>query len=155
MPYNFKYKFDDWCVGGRYSESLRSGGKLVDSARVGDCDFAIDEENYKLYSRIWDVVIDHKKPEPGESFDIDDNTAEYIRELYRDRESYAKYRSQFFTFAVILPDGTWHNLWDPDDLFGYYYGTPEEEREWMEHYKERFLETADPDWILTVVDCHI
>lgn len=23
------------------------------------------------------------------------------------------------------------------------------------HYKERFLDTADPDWILTIVDCHI
>jgi len=33
--------------------------------------------------------------------------------------------------------------------------TGEEAKDWEEHFKERFLDGADPDLILTLVDCHI
>jgi hypothetical protein len=30
-----------------------------------------------------------------------------------------------------------------------------EEADWDKKYKERFIDTANPAWILTIVDCHI
>ena len=39
--------------------------------------------------------------------------------------------------------------------FGCSSESAEDSRDWYGHYKERFLDTADPDWILTIVDCHI
>lgn len=56
--------------------------------------------------------------------------------------------------AVVTPDGEWH---EPGAVgwFGAIEATCSELREWREHYKERFIDTADPEWVLTIVDCHI
>ena len=51
----------------------------------------------------------------------------------------------FTTFAVLTPDGEW----EEQDV---YWGT---DPNWEKHYKERFIDTAGPDMILTIVDCHI
>ncbi len=51
----------------------------------------------------------------------------------------------FATFAVLTPDGEWIERVS-------WWGT---DTEWNSHYKERFIDTVDPDLILTIVDCHI
>ena len=51
----------------------------------------------------------------------------------------------FVTAAVLTPDGEWE---EQDDWLG-------TDSKWGSHYKERFIDTADPDMILTIVDCHI
>ena len=73
---------------------------------------------------------------------------------YGDRETYAKYMSNFRTYAVITPDGKWYAEGNMG-WFGCSSATPEEFKKWCEHYKEIFLDNADPKWILTIVDCHI
>ena len=51
----------------------------------------------------------------------------------------------FITFAVLTPDGEW------EEQGGSWGANPN----WEKSYKERFIDTADPNLILTIVDCHI
>ena len=52
----------------------------------------------------------------------------------------------FSTYAVLTPDGEWHEQ-ENTGLFS-------SDKEWNKHYKERFIDTADPNLMLTIVDCH-
>ena len=38
--------------------------------------------------------------------------------------------------------------------FGVSLAGPDSNREWDENY-HKFLEESDPNWIITIVDCHI
>lgn len=33
--------------------------------------------------------------------------------------------------------------------------TPEQETEFEKNYEEKFIKTSNPEWKLTIVDCHI
>ena len=151
--YNPDSKWDWWCEGGPWSGMLMLNGQKVDSGRVRDLTFPFDEETYEHSLRFWDVYVDHKPAKPGETYRSLYNE-EYYREYYGDRETYARHNSQFSTYAVITPDGVWHGKGEMD-WWGCSSETGMEARDWEDHYKERFLDTVDPDWILTIVDCHI
>ena len=60
----------------------------------------------------------------------------------------------FNTYAVLRPDGEWI---EPGEMgwWGVSYATPEEEERFMENYKKDIIDTANKDWTLTIVDCHI
>lgn len=66
-------------------------------------------------------------------------------------EDYLRKAQMFTTFAVITPDGKWYEKGE----MGWWACVSNEEAEWEEKYKERFLDNADPEWTLTIVDCHI
>ena len=51
----------------------------------------------------------------------------------------------FSTFAVLFPDGEWYEH-EPVLV---------SECDWAAHYREQFIDMADPNMILTIVDCHI
>lgn len=51
---------------------------------------------------------------------------------------------RFFTYAVVTPDGVWH---DQEQA-----ASPDQ---WRSQFSNRFLRKADPDTILTIVDCHM
>ena len=74
----------------------------------------------------------------GEKVDED-----YVSEL--------DFPEDFATFAVILPNGRWYEK----GCMGWWAIVTDEDDNWNANYKERFLDKADPDWILTIVDCHI
>lgn len=154
--YNPKSKWDWYQEGGRWSGLLKGHGVESDEALVRDIDFGPDLVKYAHALRFWDVVVDHQPLKPNETEDDYFNfyKEEYYRERYGDRETYARYIAQFSTFAVVTPDGEWHEKGEMG-WFGCSSDTAEDERDWEEHYKERFIDTADPDWILTIVDCHI
>ena len=151
--YNRNSRWDWWEIGGRWSGMLTLNGRKVDSGRVGDLEFEIDEKAYNRCLRLWDVVVEHKPASPDDDF-LSFYNENYYRKCYGDRETYARLASQFSTFAVLLPDGSWYERGNMGS-FGYSDETPEEMRYWEENYKPRFLDTADPDWHLTIVDCHI
>ena len=69
-------------------------------------------------------------------------------------ETYIKTQETFCCHAVVTPDGIWH---EPSEVgwFGCTDGDPADELEWDLHFKERFIDTAEFDWVATVVDCHI
>lgn len=58
------------------------------------------------------------------------------------------------TYAVITPDGKWHA---PGEMgwFACSSETDDEWDDWAKHYKERFIDSADPNMYLILVDCHI
>ena len=151
--YNPRSKWDWWYEGGRWGGMLNSQGSTVDSGRFGDLSFPPDQEAYEEALRFWDVAIDHKPAADGEEYSPF-YKEEYYREYYGDRETYARQQAEFSTYAVVTPDGEWHA---PGEMgwFGCSSESAEDFRDWYGHYKERFLDTADPDWILTIVDCHI
>ena len=72
---------------------------------------------------------------------------------YKTKENYAKICSSFVTYAVVTPDGKWHQKGDMG-WWGASSETGDESLDWDLHYKERFLDIAKPNWELTVCDCH-
>ena len=152
--YNKDSKWDWYCEGGRFSGMLTANGQQCDSARVGDIDFSPDEKVYNDSLRFWDLYVDEKPLKPGEERPNPFYRKEYYIGRYGDRETYAKCCAQFETYAVVLPTGLW---FAPGNIgwWGMSSETDNEYQDWCKHYKERFIDTADPSWYLTIVDCHI
>lgn len=72
---------------------------------------------------------------------------------YRDSAKVSEiiFPENFNTFAVLFPDGTWIEMGEV--LFC---GMVKDgDLSWSQTYKERIIDKADPEWTLTIVDCHI
>ena len=141
--YNPDSKWDWYCVGGRWA------GEIIpnDEAKVKDIDFSPDKEKHEEAIKFW-----------KENVVGDGNSGFFKKEYYIERfqtaEKYAEYCACFSTYAVVTPDGEWHA---PGEMgwFGISSESDEDYRDWYDHYKERFIDSADPEWVLTIVDCHI
>ena len=152
--YNPNSKWDWYSIGGRWGGELRlKTGESCDEGRVGDLDFSDDEDEYEEGLRFWDACVEGKTF-PGSEEYSSFYKKEYYFEYYGTREAYAKSLAEFSTFAVVTPDGTWHEK-GRMGWFACSSETPAEAKEWLATYKEKFIDAADPDWILTLVDCHI
>ena len=150
---NPQAKWDWYDVGGSWNGYLRVNGQRVNSARIGEIDFRPDEEEYKRAQRFWDVVVEHVPAEPDENcFSL--YNEQYYLDYYGDRETYARRSASFTSYAVLTPDGEWHEEGSMG-WFGISSETAEEASDWDEHYLERFIKDADPKLMLTIVDCHI
>lgn len=170
--YNPNSKWDWYSIGGRFPGKLKAkDGKHgegsafhsnprvngeFDSARVGDIDFSMDMEEYNKAIRYWEVVVEKQPLRKDENPDDFHNWYRdgYYEEYYRDKETYAKICASCNTYAVVTPDGKWYECGQMG-WFGSSSETADEFLDWNLNYKERFLDTANPDWILTIVDCHI
>lgn len=78
---------------------------------------------------------------------------EYIKDKYPTEKDYIENYTKFFTYAVLTPNGEWH---EPGKMR--WWGsrvTPEQERKFKKEYEEKFIKQANPEWKLTIVDCHI
>ena len=65
-------------------------------------------------------------------------------------DEYLDQASRFNTYAVITPDGNWHESSDMDYL------NTSSKNDWEETYFERFLKPALKfGWYITIVDYHI
>ena len=152
--YNPKSKWDWYVIGGRFSGMLKDGHRgLHDCLTVKLIDFSRDEDKYNDAIRFWEVIIDGDEQRDGENFRSFYNV-DYLKGRYKTKENYATIMSQFSTYAVVTPDGEWHA---PGEMgwFGCSSENDDEYNDWESNYKKRFIDTADPDWILTIVDCHI
>ena len=141
--YNPKSKWDWYTIGGRFSGHCMP----VDEDYVKDIDFSPNKDEYEYAIKWWQDNVE------GDGRDLF-YTRDYYTDRYGTKEKYAEQYASFSTYAVVTPDGEWHA---PGEMgwFGCSSETDEEFRDWYDHYKERFIDTADPDWILTIVDCHI
>lgn len=167
--YNPDSKWDYWIVGGRCNGKLKAingehgeGGLLTpnprkngkyDIAKVEDIDFSPNQDAYDTAIRWWEVVVEGaplKENEDKKDFYSFYKT-EYLLEKYKNKENYAACQSVFSTFAVVLPDGKWYEK----GKMGWFACVSDEDNEWDLKYKERFIDTANPEWTLTIVDCHI
>lgn len=140
--YNPKSKWDWYCVGGRFTDEFVEG----DEDYVKNIDFSPDKEQYEEAIKYWEEYI-------AKNNNLFFKQSYYL-ERYGTAQKYAELVSAFGTYAVVTPDGEWHA---PGNMgwFGVSTESDDEYRDWYEHYKERFIDTADPNWILTIVDCHI
>lgn len=170
--YNPNSKWDWYSIGGRFPGKLKSkNGKHgegsafhsnpkingeFDSAKIGDIDFSMDMKIYNKAIRYWEVVVEKQPLKDGENSDDFFNFYRegYLEEYYRDKETYAKINASVTTYAVVTPDGIWHEKGEMG-WFGCSSETADESLDWDLHYKERFIDSADPEWTLTIVDCHI
>lgn len=170
--YNPKSRWDWYTIGGRFPGRLKArtgehgeGSAFADNpkadgafdvARVGDIDFSPDPEVYARAARFWEVYVEGKPLQPGESGEQFQSfyRKEYYLDQYKNKETFAAISASFTPFACVTPDGEWHER-GKMGWFACSSETPEEGLDWDLHFKERFLDTADPDWMLTMVDCHI
>lgn len=165
-------KWDWWQIGGRWKGFLKAkeGNKGESSlvmpvhtkegeyaqARVRDIDFSPDMERYKKNARWWEVVIEGSELEPGEKKEdfLNFYKKEYLFSKYKTKENYAIINSSVITYAVIMPDGEWYQKGQMG-WFGCGSDSADESFHWDMHFKENFIDKANPNWILTIVDCHI
>lgn len=155
--YNPKSKWDWWTIGGRWSGLIKTkDGDTVDECRIGEMDLTPNQDVYNHALRFWDVYVDKKPLKPGET-EEQYNTfyrESYFKDRYLDCETYAKCQASFMTRAVVTPDGEWHEAGEMG-WFGCSSETDEEWRGWAKNYQKTYIESADPDLIITIVDCHI
>lgn len=157
--YNPDSKWDWWVVGGRWSgEITTKDGKEVNSAKIADIDFSINEEEYKKNKRFWEIIVDGDEPRTKEEEEQKKWTwykKEYYTNRYKDADDYANRASQFATYAVVTPDGVWHEKGQMG-WWGMSTDTAEDAKGWDANYYNEFIAPYDPDnTYVTVVDCHI
>ena len=131
---------------------------MVNRCLVRDLDLSVDHKEYSRYIRLWEVAIEDAPLAPGENKNnfrtLFYNIKEYYLEYYGDKETFADFNTKFNTYAVILPDGSWHSQ-GVMGWFGVSSETADGFKDWCKNYKARFIDTADSDTYITIVDCHI
>lgn len=152
QTWNYNAEWDWWRVGGCFAGKLIMNDDLVDSGKVKDVKFPYNYGEYSKALDFWDICVDNKPARNGESYKAEYRAPYYI-EMYGDRETYARSQAQFSTNAVVTPDGKWHEA--GIIVFGVNLVEPEERADWDKRYKERFIDTADPEWTVTIIDCYI
>ncbi|MBQ3502643.1 MAG: hypothetical protein IJA72_03160 [Clostridia bacterium] len=147
--YNPDSKWDWWVIGGRFCDMLDvGGGYRSDSAPIKAIHFNMDKDVYKECYDWYKEYVDGNK-EWNSIY-----SKEYYQEYYGSAETYARHCAEFGTWAVITPDGEWHEQGEMG-WFGLSGDTPDEAKNWHETYYDCFIKNADPELIMTIVDCHI
>lgn len=153
--YNPDSKWDWYSEGGRWSGMLRLKGRneRADEALVKDIDFSPDKEEYEEAKRFWEVAVENKPLKEDEEKPFLFYKKEYYTERYKDADDYAANRSRFSTYALVTPEGEW---FEPGKMgwWGISSSTPDSEKE-FEKFFDEYITKADPEWTLTIVDCHI
>ena len=143
--FNPNAMWDYYAVGGRWNNMLiLKDNTRCDSALVSKVDFnaiqRCDEADLVPYERAKKEC--YSKPEQ-------------MLERFTNEEDYIKQLTIFHTYAVITPDGQWHE----PRIMGSLDTSSEsaaEERKWRFSYYERFIKPAiEKGWWITIVDCHV
>ena len=102
----------------------------------------------EINRRFWEIVVDKEPLKEGEKEPFCFYTKEYLKNFYGDKETYALRNSTFSTYSILTPDGEWLSLSS---------ATENEEREWYKFYQSIIKKFAEenPDYVVTLVDCHI
>lgn len=80
--------------------------------------------------------------------------AEYYKDFYGDRETYARRQAGFHTFAVVTSDGIWLEEANMG-WFAWTDATPKSAADWENNFIKNFIDGEDPEKRITVVDCHV
>lgn len=168
-------KWDWWQLGGRWSDKLKlknghQGNKgerswtnankpsragYCSQAQLKDVDFSPDQEVYEKECRFWEVVVEGDSIREGE--DPKQFYTPYKRECYlekfENKERYARSCASFSTWAIVTPDGEWHEA----GTMGWF-GTSDATAESIARYEnewQRIMLEADPNLWISIIDCHI
>lgn len=170
-------KWDYWRIGGRFRGLLKASkgtlGELsweytmdkenqyleaagqYDQAQIKDIDFSLDQKLYDKAARFWEVYVEKAPLKPEENPEAFDSfyTPEHYKQLYESKESYAKEQAGFSTWALVTPEGEWYQKGDMG-WWATHNGTAESFKNFSEAF-EKILSECDPEWYITVVDCHV
>lgn len=164
-------KWDWYEIGGRWSGSLlinsNSEGVVGRKGSMGSCkhdenDNTSSEEwcdAARIKDILWDKMLEKEKEYLAQQYDKvmnDENERIYAELLYdikdgMTKEEYVACASAFSTFAVITPDGKWHEK----GKMGWWACVSDEKEGWENDYYDAFIKDANPDHWLVIVDCHI
>lgn len=183
--YNPNSKWDWYTIGGRFSDRLELTDEGIDEAiksydhgwfgqaseeeqieYVKYADSApikyikwhttLSQEGKEELRRWWEINIDGDELKDGEKKDEHFFwNPDWFRRRYKDVDTYIKLKEMITFFAVLTPDGEWH---EPSKMgwFACTDGEPEDELKWDLEFYDRFIKpNLDSDLICTVVDCHI
>lgn len=161
-------KWDWYVVGGRWHGMIRAAkGELgepswcnensevpagrFDVVRIKDIDHSVDQEAYDRRIAQWEYNVEGK--EGDESLKLWESK-DYLIRQYKNKETFAKVESMFSFRAVVTPDGEWREVRETG-WWGYCDESPGEYIDWVLHFKERFIDPCDSEWVLHTLDCHI
>ena len=116
----------------------------------------LSEEDKAELKRWWEINIDGDELKDGEEKDeYFFWNLEWFKRRYKDVDTYLRVKEMVTFFAVLTPDGEWH---EPGRM-GYFACAlcePEDELKWDLEFYDNFIKpNLDSDLICTVVDCHI
>ena len=155
--YNPQSKWDWYEIGGRFSHAFDVFGVDPAGTKVGDIKTYFDQPEYAKSARFWELYVDGEEPvseEEKELIRFAFYNREYYIDRYKDKKTYARCCASFNTYSVLLPDGTWE---EPGEMG--WWGMSSESHEdglaWELNYVDKYLKSVNPDWTLTIVDCHI
>lgn len=116
----------------------------------------LSEKDKGELKRWWEINIDGDELKDGEEKDkYFFWNPEWLKRRYKDADTYLRIKEMVTFFAVLTPDGEWH---EPGQM-GYFacaHCEPEDELKWDFEFYDRFIKpNLDSDLICTVVDCHI
>lgn len=170
--YNPNSQWDWYSIGGRWRGCLKAtegeAGEAsffdlspdkpgrFSAAKIKNIDFTPDKDKYEKCLRYWEVVVEGSplKPEEKKEDFFNFYKKEWYLEHYKTKEEYAERQTAFITYAVVMPDGRWYEK-GKMGWWGISSETHEEAYDWDKNYKQNFIDKADPEWTLTIVDCHI
>lgn len=147
--FNPNAEWDWFQIGGRWNNSIKTkSGVFCNSCKIGEIDFTPDERKMEINRHFWEIVVNKEPLKEGEKKPFCFYTEEYLKKLYGDKETYALRNSTFSTYSILTPDGEWLSLSS---------ATENEEREWYKFYQSIIKKFAEenPDYVVTLVDCHI
>lgn len=139
-----------------YDKDVVLDPAYCDQALAADCDYTLDQSEYKKALRFWEIVVEGSPVR--EDDDCDDLTFAYIPEYYTKRygskENYARLQAAFSTYAFISPEGEWQGTghmgwWGIDDA------TQESHAKFETAFQEALKQAIDTGLYITIVDCHI
>ena len=154
--YNPNSKWDWYEIGGRWDGLLRKKGtgRRCNTLQIKDWDISADPAEIKGIERFWEIVVEGAEPQDkNEEMASHLYNKDYYIQKYETKENYVETESVFTTYAVLLQDGTWLA---PGEMgwFGASSESPEESLAWEKGYKD-IIDKLDPEWYVTIVDCHI
>jgi hypothetical protein len=152
-------EWDWYVIGGRWHNVLKlNDGTRGDSAFIRDIDTSRDESAYQTAKKAWEKRFSGGFDKLSDSerkklpFELSLYTDEGLKETYGDADFYARACSEFSFFAVVTPDGEWHDR-EVGTLYGLW-GSNDGSKEWLDNFLSDFI-APYPDYVATVVDCHI
>lgn len=149
--YNPNSKWDWYSVGGRWEGLLtKKDGYACNIAQIKDVEWG-NNPDYEKYKSDEDFVKGYNNLlEVGDTF----RRASYFKEIYPTIEDYIRSKVAITTFAVIDANGFWHEKGQMG-WFACSSETPEEARDWNRSWYDVHIKDVNPEWYVTIVDCHI
>lgn len=153
--YNPDSKWDWYSYDGRFGDLIDIKQGYIDDYLGCDgiplkyLDFSYDQEKYDEAIKFWKEEIINPKTEDEAVY------SEYTKSIYGTPERYAMSIATPNTWAVVTPDGKWH---EPGKMgwFAMTDASDEDIDDWRMNFKKDYIDPFDPENTYAyIIDCHI